>query len=82
MKTFGDGRAWKQFKLISIMLTELTRIAASPAERPPIAVTPQRPQILCSCGSSFGIRLGVVCSEHLFVSGPCFMLRATSPIQE
>jgi hypothetical protein len=30
----------------------------------------------------FGIRLGVVCSEHLFVSDPCFILRATSPIQE
>jgi hypothetical protein len=30
----------------------------------------------------FGIRLSVVCSEHLFVSDPCFMLKPTPPIQE
>jgi len=34
VKTSGDGRAWKQFKLISIMLRELTRIAASPRSAP------------------------------------------------
>jgi hypothetical protein len=64
------------------MLTELTRIAGVVSERPPIAVTPQRPQILCFAVRMSGIRLSVGLFEHLFVSDPCFMLRATSPIQE
>jgi len=52
------------------------------AERPPIAVTPQRPQILCFRGPSLRLRLSVVCSEHLFVSDPCFMLRQLPLYQE
>jgi hypothetical protein len=72
----------EQFKLISIMLTGLTRIAGIASERPAIAVTPQRPQILCFRGPNVRHSSQRGLFEHLFVSDPCFMLRATSPIQE